>query len=169
MIRRPPISTLFPYTTLFRSGLGRVAAVDEHQAFRAGVGEDIGAAGGDERQTISQPRHASLSSGTEPRQRETDKPRCSADEELSTVDHWSLGLGSWCLVRPWCLVLGAHVPPRTTDHGPRTDQERRTKHQVPLEAPDRPRAVAERLPAGADLVEDRQVQVGQRGRLAQLE
>src|SRR5690242_20976103 len=25
MIRRPPRSTLFPYTTLFRSGLGRVA------------------------------------------------------------------------------------------------------------------------------------------------
>src|SRR5687768_18213713 len=73
MIRRPPISTLFPYTTLFRSGLGRVAAVDEHQAFRAGVGEDIGAAGGDERQTISQPRHASLSSGTEPRDRKSTR------------------------------------------------------------------------------------------------
>src|SRR3712207_8605685 len=26
MIRRPPRSTLFPYTTLFRSGLGRVEA-----------------------------------------------------------------------------------------------------------------------------------------------
>src|SRR3712207_8297956 len=26
MIRRPPRSTLFPYTTLFRSGRGRVAA-----------------------------------------------------------------------------------------------------------------------------------------------
>src|SRR3712207_6893737 len=26
MIRRPPRSTLFPYTTLFRSGLGRVVA-----------------------------------------------------------------------------------------------------------------------------------------------
>src|SRR2546425_8113923 len=27
MIRRPPRSTLFPYTTLFRSDLGRLAAV----------------------------------------------------------------------------------------------------------------------------------------------
>src|SRR5437867_7379604 len=27
MIRRPPRSTLFPYTTLFRSGLGRVSSV----------------------------------------------------------------------------------------------------------------------------------------------
>src|SRR3712207_7957900 len=34
MIRRPPRSTLFPYTTLFRSGVGLVvpAAVDQHQA-----------------------------------------------------------------------------------------------------------------------------------------
>src|SRR5256885_16923056 len=30
MIRRPPRSTLFPYTTLFRSVLGRVAAADHH-------------------------------------------------------------------------------------------------------------------------------------------
>src|SRR2546427_6949896 len=34
MIRRPPRSTLFPYTTLFRSG------------FRGGAGEAQGAAGG---------------------------------------------------------------------------------------------------------------------------
>src|SRR3712207_8963965 len=36
MIRRPPRSTLFPYTTLFRSVLGAVHAVAEaHQAFLA--------------------------------------------------------------------------------------------------------------------------------------
>src|SRR5258708_28602882 len=29
MIRRPPRSTLFPYTTLFRSGRGRVVGVDD--------------------------------------------------------------------------------------------------------------------------------------------
>src|SRR5256712_3088657 len=29
MIRRPPRSTLFPYTTLFRSGVGQVLAVDD--------------------------------------------------------------------------------------------------------------------------------------------
>src|SRR3712207_6950353 len=29
MIRRPPRSTLFPYTTLFRSGTGRVVAAGE--------------------------------------------------------------------------------------------------------------------------------------------
>src|ERR1035441_1938504 len=36
MIRRPPRSTLFPYTTLFRSGLflGEVAALVEHVACR---------------------------------------------------------------------------------------------------------------------------------------
>src|SRR5258705_4283178 len=31
MIRRPPRSTLFPYTTLFRSGVVRVAHVDAHR------------------------------------------------------------------------------------------------------------------------------------------
>src|SRR5476651_2772915 len=30
MIRRPPRSTLFPYTTLFRSGVGRAGSETEH-------------------------------------------------------------------------------------------------------------------------------------------
>src|SRR2546427_12041242 len=40
MIRRPPRSTLFPYTTLFRSGVGQQAAVMAfavHQHEAAGV------------------------------------------------------------------------------------------------------------------------------------
>src|SRR2546426_6495382 len=48
MIRRPPRSTLFPYTTLFRSlaGGGRVDAGDEHQpavrrATRQGLQPDL--------------------------------------------------------------------------------------------------------------------------------
>src|SRR5438132_10037012 len=36
MIRRPPRSTLFPYTTLFRSHLGSKLANDLFQALRAG-------------------------------------------------------------------------------------------------------------------------------------
>src|SRR2546427_9601329 len=36
MIRRPPRSTLFPYTTLFRSPAGRVLRVD-----RVGLGETL--------------------------------------------------------------------------------------------------------------------------------
>src|SRR5258705_9790990 len=32
MIRRPPRSTLFPYTTLFRSALFRVHRADQHEA-----------------------------------------------------------------------------------------------------------------------------------------
>src|SRR3712207_7887020 len=40
MIRRPPRSTLFPYTTLFRSGAESVgAAVAEHHAFTEVVGQ----------------------------------------------------------------------------------------------------------------------------------
>src|SRR5689334_24108502 len=43
MIRRPPRSTLFPYTTLFRSGQYRAAMVDEaamvlHVAFQQAMG-----------------------------------------------------------------------------------------------------------------------------------
>src|SRR3712207_7747836 len=34
MIRRPPRSTLFPYTTLFRSGKDRVAALVEYAGVR---------------------------------------------------------------------------------------------------------------------------------------
>src|SRR3712207_7171006 len=38
MIRRPPRSTLFPYTTLFRSPGGREAVVHRHHAL---VGDDV--------------------------------------------------------------------------------------------------------------------------------
>src|SRR3712207_8130397 len=42
MIRRPPRSTLFPYTTLFRSLL-EVAALDERLAEQGeGIGEELG-------------------------------------------------------------------------------------------------------------------------------
>src|SRR5256885_8224396 len=44
MIRRPPRSTLFPYTTLFRSG-GSIARLDEGGALRVGP-ESAGAVPG---------------------------------------------------------------------------------------------------------------------------
>src|SRR5438876_10094530 len=37
MLRRPPRSTLFPYTTLFRSGVGKTAP-ELDEAIRAGAG-----------------------------------------------------------------------------------------------------------------------------------
>src|SRR5438309_4423750 len=40
MIRRPPRSTLFPYTTLFRSGVGRPGA-DRARIERCFVGDDM--------------------------------------------------------------------------------------------------------------------------------
>src|SRR2546430_13001620 len=47
MIRRPPRSTLFPYTTLFRSGRLRSAELLEHQRAgehgRHGVGDPLAA------------------------------------------------------------------------------------------------------------------------------
>src|SRR3712207_8894834 len=50
MIRRPPRSTLFPYTTLFRAqvgeehvaGLGAVLGVDEVDLLRVGLGVEVG-------------------------------------------------------------------------------------------------------------------------------
>src|SRR5437773_9513327 len=44
MIRRPPRSTLFPYTTLFRSLSGRPGAVSAGRAVRAGELSRLGAA-----------------------------------------------------------------------------------------------------------------------------
>src|SRR5258706_4662534 len=41
MIRRPPRSTLFPYTTLFRSEPGEPVAVVAHQDVGAGSGGEI--------------------------------------------------------------------------------------------------------------------------------
>src|SRR2546427_6125411 len=43
MIRRPPRSTLFPYTTLFRSGVQYVA-IPEFQAIGIAVGQQMSAA-----------------------------------------------------------------------------------------------------------------------------
>src|SRR5690348_18084995 len=43
MIRRPPRSTLFPYTTLFRSGRGRFSANQPPRAHRVEVVDAAGA------------------------------------------------------------------------------------------------------------------------------
>src|SRR5436309_5120039 len=48
MIRRPPRSTLFPYTTLFRSAVLEVVGVGEHQRLdRAGLELAFQVSGGD--------------------------------------------------------------------------------------------------------------------------
>src|SRR2546422_3142245 len=43
MIRRPPRSTLFPYTTLFRSGIGRRGSigVDRHPVHRGETTDEV--------------------------------------------------------------------------------------------------------------------------------
>src|SRR3712207_8319518 len=49
MMRRPPRSTLFPYTTLFRSGLRVVEELQADRvepAFLEQVGQDVSAVGG---------------------------------------------------------------------------------------------------------------------------
>src|SRR5690242_21820633 len=59
MIRRPPRSTLFPYTTLFRSHHARTAVVHQHagQAPRGG----LGAVGEDRKSTRLNSSHMSIS------------------------------------------------------------------------------------------------------------
>src|SRR5689334_25246335 len=67
MIRRPPRSTLFPYTTLFRSLRGvRGSRVDGHRA-RPGSGDPVAARGraracpGDRKSTRLNSSHSSIS------------------------------------------------------------------------------------------------------------
>src|SRR5258707_4539347 len=49
MIRRPPRSTLFPYTTLFRSGISRILVVDDESKFLRFLTELLTGAGYDVR------------------------------------------------------------------------------------------------------------------------
>src|SRR3712207_8931632 len=56
MIRRPPRSTLFPYTTLFRSGLGAVPAADGGLDLPGDVGTE-----GDRKSTRLNSSHANIS------------------------------------------------------------------------------------------------------------
>src|SRR3712207_7463866 len=46
MIRRPPRSTLFPYTTLFRSAEHRLLVLDDHAEADLQVGARVGLVGG---------------------------------------------------------------------------------------------------------------------------
>src|SRR3712207_8890181 len=57
MIRRPPRSTLFPYTTLFRSG-GRAGGVDARAAGDEGRALAQPGGGGDERRAPQRHPHA---------------------------------------------------------------------------------------------------------------
>src|SRR2546430_8969751 len=68
MIRRPPRSTLFPYTTLFRSGRARRAPADpqhpadprdQRPAVRAGPGEELQRVAGRGRRRVRSEEHTS--------------------------------------------------------------------------------------------------------------
>src|ERR1039458_10607221 len=56
MIRRPPRSTLFPYTTLFRSTCGSNMAATWHRSFRSSKKED-----GDRKSTRLNSSHLGIS------------------------------------------------------------------------------------------------------------
>src|SRR5207245_7707787 len=58
MIRRPPRSTLFPYTTLFRSGYGAAEAAG---AVRQASGPGHECSGGDRKSTRLNSSHGSIS------------------------------------------------------------------------------------------------------------
>src|SRR2546427_3173955 len=62
MIRRPPRSTLFPYTTLFRSGQGEGQHGARHQPARApAVGQPGGEGNGDRKSTRLNSSHSQIS------------------------------------------------------------------------------------------------------------
>src|SRR5438309_8038214 len=66
MIRRPPRSTLFPYTTLFRSGSGAERADVQHRqdglsGSIAGVQIDLGGDAPDRKSTRLNSSHSSIS------------------------------------------------------------------------------------------------------------
>src|SRR2546430_13657105 len=61
MIRRPPRSTLFPYTTLFRSGAGAQAVALLCDAQRLRGGRDIGIADLDRKSTRLNSSHSQIS------------------------------------------------------------------------------------------------------------
>src|SRR5688572_33212051 len=64
MIRRPPRSTLFPYTTLFRSGAGRVrreAQAPVHRQLRGRDGDDGGSGRADRKSTRLNSSHSQIS------------------------------------------------------------------------------------------------------------
>src|SRR3712207_8809008 len=60
MIRRPPRSTLFPYTTLFRSEKSRAAERPGFFPLHGSTSSDFGSGGHSSRWTRVQARHASL-------------------------------------------------------------------------------------------------------------
>src|SRR2546430_10349983 len=64
MIRRPPRSTLFPYTTLFRSGRGHAIALargDRSAAAGDGVGDRLRLARSDRKSTRLNSSHSQIS------------------------------------------------------------------------------------------------------------
>src|SRR3712207_7264097 len=96
MIRRPPRSTLFPYTTLFRSACGRsssgdVRAAQEAQGGDAGDEEVLGAADGDEAQRAR--CTVPMSSGG------WDRRRRSADRKSTRLNssHANISYAVFCL------------------------------------------------------------------------
>src|SRR2546430_12611444 len=69
MIRRPPRSTLFPYTTLFRSVIADEHAALEAQARRGHRGAEIGV----DRPLLRGIRHGSGAEDEEPRDRKSTR------------------------------------------------------------------------------------------------
>src|SRR3712207_7379921 len=61
MIRRPPRSTLFPYTTLFRSVLAAEGAAAVRTPAAVGVDDDLAAGEADRKSTRLNSSHANIS------------------------------------------------------------------------------------------------------------
>src|SRR2546430_10257765 len=84
MIRRPPRSTLFPYTTLFRSRAGRDEPLTVHRERHAIGGEPDAEARGEPRDELTRAA----------RHRCEDRPRRLPDRQLGRGDRKSTRLNS---------------------------------------------------------------------------
>src|SRR3712207_7318562 len=91
MIRRPPRSTLFPYTTLFRSGPARLAP-------GRGAGRDLGA---EEPHELPRAAHAGLLGRRRRRDQRPDAPqrRGAADRKSTRLNssHANISYAVFCL------------------------------------------------------------------------
>src|SRR3712207_7808128 len=89
MIRRPPRSTLFPYTTLFRSGPVAMEAGQAQRRQHGGQGMDVDRAGG----------HGRASSRASKRARAVSATGTSSDRKSTRLNssHANISYAVFCL------------------------------------------------------------------------
>src|SRR3712207_8490334 len=113
MIRRPPRSTLFPYTTLFRSPLVAVDGLPDDVGGDGGGGDDHGVPGGQPVPDEGDRGCGQLVGGGE-EQRVVPVPRAGGDPVLQRRVHLSVPSRP-APVRPTTVARAVAWPPTESD------------------------------------------------------